>query len=98
MRVKMSKIKAPIAGTIGKIGNAEIGHFGRMVASHELIRGSLTLALHFSPPFDGDGPMARPGWLSLGRRARHRVGDACALLGRESHRGHTLAPSRDERG
>ncbi len=40
----MSKIKAPIAansGSLGKIGNAEIGLFGLIAASHELIRGSL---------------------------------------------------------
>ena len=46
MRFKMAKIKAPIVGIIGKIGNAEIGHFGSIAASHELIRGSLRRGAH----------------------------------------------------
>ncbi len=41
-----SKIKAPIAGTIGKIGNAEMGYVGLIAATHELIIGSLPPAQH----------------------------------------------------
>ena len=48
MRFKIFRSKRqsqPIAGTLGKIGNAEIGYIGFIAASHDLIIGSLVLGL-----------------------------------------------------
>jgi hypothetical protein len=44
----MCQFKAPIAGNskaIAKIGNAELAHFTKQMLIHELIRGSLELAI-----------------------------------------------------
>jgi hypothetical protein len=57
---------------------------------------STAISLHISPGLYCDGPVARPGWLSLGRSARRSVNYASALLGRESQPCHTPDPSRYE--
>jgi len=42
-----SQLLRRFAPTVGALGDEEVGHFGLNIFIHELIRGSLSLPVHF---------------------------------------------------